>query len=222
MALRKQVPVTGHHAKFAAAGDGPHHLARLQRENLVSVAVEHEQRSSLQSPGNLAPGGLRGERDDTTDHHGKPDGDTDRDGATETVAHQDDPLASGAHHHLHGRRRVDAARIHVVRLPVTEPHRRDPAGRKILTQDVVQSLARAHHAAHGTTHHDDAHIARVSGGFVPQDAEKAPARVHLDVTQVRTEHRLLAGHDPEDVERRLELALPAPSVSHVATLMTSD
>ena len=61
-ALGQQVAVAREHDQLTRAGDHPDDRG-LQRQDLVAVAVEQQERAPVEAAGHLATGRLRGERD---------------------------------------------------------------------------------------------------------------------------------------------------------------
>jgi hypothetical protein len=89
-ALGQQVALPREDHEVAVAGDGPDDLAGLQWQQLVTVAVEEEERPLAEASGDLAPGRLRREGDHAGHRGRERDADLHRDRAAEAVAHHHD------------------------------------------------------------------------------------------------------------------------------------
>src|SRR5258708_15875064 len=115
--------LAGQQHELACSRDEPNHLARLWWQQLVAVAVEQQQRATVELVGLLAAGGLRGKRDDAFDGVLERARSSYRDRAAERVSHCDCVARATARREVDGRAHVDRAAVEVVRPAEPAPQR---------------------------------------------------------------------------------------------------
>lgn len=204
-ALGKQVPIARAHHEFTGTGEGLQYLARLQRQDLVTITVEHQQRSLTEARSHLATGRLGSKRDDPGDHLGQTDTDPDCHRAAETVAHQHDTLGSPADNgQLGSGRDIDATRIDVVRSSVTDSKNGHATAGPPLAESVIQTIGRPEQAAHRAAAGNDRcrRCINAIGNLVPEHRQQSAHREELCVAKRWRDHHVLTRDHSQLVERR--------------------
>ncbi len=195
--------VAGQDHELTVAGDRPHDLTRLHRQDLVPLAVEQQERSATEASGDLAPGGLGRERDDAGDELVQADRHAHCDGSAEAVPHDHDAVGARADDQLHGGGDIDAARIEVVGTAIGHAHHGHPTLGECSAEPVVQPVGRPEEAAHRAPAGDHGGRPRWQrfGRLVPQERQQPSHREELEVAQLRCDEHVLLGENLEGIER---------------------
>lgn len=194
---------------IALAGDhlttsrhGRDDLARLDRQDLVVVPVEEQQRSTSESGRDFASGRLSREGDDTA-HFVHRDGDPNRHRTSERMPHDDDSFGPGITRDLNDRRYVETTSVEIVGTSIRDPKYRNSALRPRVTQFLVQTVCGSEQTAHRSATSDDR--GRSNGAtsryFVPQHGDETTQREEFEMAERRCDRRALRRQHVEGVKR---------------------
>ena len=189
-------------------------MTRLDRQDLVTVAVEQQEWFAAQSGSDFTSSRLRCERDHARNfvhHHTHSYGHRTSEGMT----HHHHPLSAGISRHLHRGRNVETAGVEIVRTAIRHPNHRDSPCRPSFAELVIEPVSWPEQTAQcASARHDRPWLSRLTSRYLmPQQRHQTAHGEHLDMTQGSRHHHTLRRQHVQGVKRSLHRLYPTKAMA---------